>query len=629
MTFRIITGRVVADDDPKRGRRPAIERALEGREVSFYEMEEYYKVKGRTMVHALFGADPFDFWIGRLYVGFWGIISGIGIVFGTAFYLYQAFVVEGVSNILAARLDPPPISEGLRFVGPGEPGFLWMLIVIFATVAFFGWLMRQVDLSTKLEMTYEIPIAYGACVSAWVTLQFLRPIAMGAWGNGFALGITHHLDWVSNIGYQYFNFFFNPFHAIAISLFFLSAFILSLHGSIILMMANRPYKSEENEDSFFRNIQGYSIGEIGIHRLSFWVAVLSVLFANLCIYFSGTFIWDWTGFWNWWNVLPFWQVTGFATATTIVATGSIVVWRGRRDRLIESEEQEYGGRGLETTTLKKPVNFRFLERFFDLGQVGPIYLGFAGTVAVVAGGIATLIILQSFAFAVNYDPIAFAREFWVLAVDPPPFSSGFGAPDWYGGGDWIVVTFLLNISVLAWAVRIYQRARAAGIGLHLLWSFWGALFLYFVIYLIRPVLLGNWAQAPGQGFQAILNWTNNLSVQYGNFYYNPFHMLSIFFLFGSTLLLAMHGSTIVATSKWGSYREVEDMMAEGSGNQRAQLFWRWCMGFQANSKTIHDWSVWFAAGVVITGGIGVLLTGTVIPDWFDWATRAGFVAPPF
>jgi photosynthetic reaction center M subunit len=125
----------------------------------------------------------------------------------------------------------------------------------------------------------------------------------------------------------------------------------------------------------------------------------------------------------------------------------------------------------------------------------------------------------------------------------------------------------------------------------------------------------------------VLDWTNNVSVQYGNFYYNPFHMLSIFFLLGSTLLLAMHGATIVAASRWGAHREVEEMMTEGSGTQRAQLFWRWCMGFQATSKSIHIWAAWFGALTGITGAIGLLLSGTLIYDWYVWAQSAGIVAP--
>ena len=35
---------------------------------------------------------------------------------------------------------------------------------------------------------------------------------MGAWGHGFPYGILSHLDWVSNVGYQYLHFHYNPAH---------------------------------------------------------------------------------------------------------------------------------------------------------------------------------------------------------------------------------------------------------------------------------------------------------------------------------------------------------------------------------------------------------------------------------
>lgn len=590
--------------------------------MPFSVMEAYYKQPGKTLLSSWIGADPFDFWIGRFYVGAFGLLSLIGIVFGTIFYFYQAWVVEGAYNLLQARIDPPPISAGLRLVTPGEQGFFWQLIVFFATIAFIGWLLRQVDLSRKLDMSYEIPIAYGAVVSSWLTLQWFRPIAMGAWGNGFALGITHHLDWVSNIGYQYFNFFYNPFHAIGISLLFTSTLILAMHGSAILSTVDRGNIREHNVDGFWRNLLGYSIGEIGIHRLGFWVAVAAVLFSNLCIFLSGTLVYDWADFWNFWDDMLIWKS---AAAVTAVAA-AVVVWRGQKSA-VDMQAYEYGGDGIDGTTLKQPVQIGFMRRLFDVGQIGPIYLGISGVIAVTAGAAAVLIILTEFLYQVGFSPILLVREFFVLSINPPAFSYGLGWAPWHEGGAWLTATFFINISVLAWWMRVFNRARDAGLSNHLAWGFSAALFLYFIIYLIRPILIGNWAQAPGQGAKAILDWTNNVSVMYGNFYYNPFHMLSIFFLLGSTLLLAMHGATIVATSTYGSYREIEEMMAEGSGTQRAQLFWRWCMGFNVNSKTIHDWCWWFAALTAITGGIGLLLSGTVIMDWYTWANGIGIVAP--
>jgi photosynthetic reaction center M subunit len=624
VAFEIVTARVNNPEISERRHVPVAERTLEGTPHTLREVEDYYKKPGGTLMHALFGADPFDFWVGRFYVGTFGILSLIGIFFGTIFYLYQAWVIEGAGNILQARIDPPAISAGLRFVSAGEPGFFWQLIMVTATIAFLGWLLRQVDLARKLEMSYEIPSAFFAVCMSWVTLQWLRPIAMGAWGNGFSLGITHHLDWVSNIGYQYFNFFYNPFHAIGITLLFTATLVLAMHGSVILSVANRPMVREGNEDGFWRNLLGYSIGEIGIHRLALWVGVASVLFSNLCIFLSGTLVSDWAEFWLFWNYFPVWETAGMMG---IVILG-VVVWRGRRlGRDVDPDEQENGGFGLESTFLKRKYWVGLFKRLFDAGQIGPVYLGFWGVLSVFAGTICSFIIIEDYLFQVGYNPLVFIREFFVLSTEPPPMEYGLSIAPWREGGAWFFATFLLHVSVLAWLMRIVRRARDAGMGLQLAWGFGAALFLYFVIYLIRPVVIGNWAQASGHGFKAILDWTNNVSVQYGNFYYNPFHMLSIFFLLGSTLLLAMHGATIVSTSKWGSHREAEEMMTERSGTQRAQLYWRWCMGFQATSKNIHDWSWWFAALCGITGGIGLLLSGTVILDWFAWAETAGIVSP--
>lgn len=623
MTTNYVTASVVDEDPIEKEYRPALERAVEGEEIPFSTVEEQYKKPGGTLFHALFGADPFDYWIGRFYFGTFGAISLVGIFFGVIFYLYQAWAIEGTYNLLRARIDPPPVSAGLSLMNPSEPGFFWQMIVLFATIAFIGWVLRQVDISRKLGMSYEVPMAYGAVVTSWITLQWLRPIAMGAWGNGFALGITHHLDWVSNIGYQYYNFFFNPFHALGISLLFTSTLILAMHGSAILSAVGRPTADERHVDGFWRNLLGYSIGEIGIHRLGLWVAVASVLFSNLCIFLSGTLVYDWTGFWAFWDKLPLWEGAAFLSS----GVAAIVLWRGRRRRIADIEEYEYGGRGLEGTALKKPIHVEFLRRLFGVGQVGPVYLGIPGAIAVASGLLAVFIILHHYLVQVGYNPLLFAREFFVLSLEPPPMEFGLGWAPWHEGGAWIVATGMLNVAVISWWVRVYSRAKAAGLSTKLAWAFASAILFYFVIYFLRPVAIGNWAEAPGQGFKAILEWTNNVSILYGNFYYNPFHMLSIFFLLGSTLLLAMHGATIVATSRYGSHREIEEMMAEGTGTQRAQLFWRWTMGFNVNSKTIHDWCWWFAIMTVVTGAIGLFLSGTLINDWFVWAEAIGIVAP--
>jgi photosynthetic reaction center M subunit len=48
------------------------------------------------------------------------------------------------------------------------------------------------------------------------------------------------------------------------------------------------------------------------------------------------------------------------------------------------------------------------------------------------------------------------------------------------------------------------------------------------------------------------------------------------------------------------------------------------MGFNATMEGIHRWAWWFAVLTPITGGIGILLTGTVVDNWFIWAIEHNF-----
>jgi photosynthetic reaction center M subunit len=124
-----------------------------------------------------------------------------------------------------------------------------------------------------------------------------------------------------------------------------------------------------------------------------------------------------------------------------------------------------------------------------------------------------------------------------------------------------------------------------------------------------------------------LDWTAAFSIRYGNLYYNPFHALSIVFLYGSALLFAMHGATILAASRVGAEREIEQITDRGTGTERSMLFWRWTMGWNATMESIHRWSWWFAVLTTFTGGIGILLTGTVVDNWYLWGVKHGLTAP--
>lgn len=230
--------------------------------------------------------------------------------------------------------------------------------------------------------------------------------------------------------------------------------------------------------------------------------------------------------------------------------------------------------------------------------------------------------------SVNWDPIEFIRQLFWLALEPPPPQYGLSIPPLHDGGWWLMAGFFLTASIILWWIRTYRRAVALGIGTHMAWAFAAAIWLYLVLGLIRPVLMGSWAEAVPFGIFPHLDWTAAFSIRYGNLFYNPFHMLSIAFLYGSTLLFAMHGATVLAVSRFGGDREIDQIVDRGTASERAALFWRWTMGFNATMESIHRWAWWFAVLTVITGGIGILLTGTVVDNWYLWAVKHG-VAPAY
>jgi photosynthetic reaction center M subunit len=253
-------------------------------------------------------------------------------------------------------------------------------------------------------------------------------------------------------------------------------------------------------------------------------------------------------------------------------------------------------------------------------QIGPIHLGWTGLLSLFTGFLAFEIIGLNMFASVGWNPAEFIRQLPWLGLYPPPPEMGLTIlPPLDQGGWWLIAGFFMTVSMISWCVRSYLRAKALGLGTHTTWAFASAIWLVLVLGFIRPIMMGSWSEAVPFGIFPHLDWTGAFSITYGNLFYNPFHCLSIVFLYGSTLLFAMHGATILATSRYGSEREVEQITDRGTGAERGALFWRWTMGFNATMESIHRWAWWFAVLTTLTGGIGILLTGTVVPSWYDWA----------
>lgn len=274
--------------------------------MALLSFERKYRVRGGTLV----GGDLFDFWVGPFYVGFFGVTTIFFAVLGTLLIFWGA-TLQGTFNPWLISINPPPLSFGLG-AAPLAQGGLWQIVTICALGAFISWALREVEICRKLGMGFHVPVAFGVAIFAYATLVVFRPILMGAWGHGFPYGIWTHLDWVSNVGYTYGNFHYNPAHMIAVSFFFTTCLALALHGALILSAAN-PKKGElmktpDHEDTYFRDLIGYSVGTLGIHRLGLFLALSAGFWSAVCIVISGTIWFDqWVVWWDWWLELPWWS----------------------------------------------------------------------------------------------------------------------------------------------------------------------------------------------------------------------------------------------------------------------------------------------------------------------------------
>lgn len=271
--------------------------------MSMLSFEKKYRVRGGTLI----GGDLFDFWVGPFYVGFFGVTTAFFAILGTALLVYGA-AIGGTADIWAINIAPPDLSYGLK-LAPLAHGGIWQLVTFCATGAFISWALRQAEIARKLGMGLHVPVAFSAAILAYVTLEIIRPVLLGAWGHGFPYGILSHLDWVSNVGYQFLHFHYNPFHMLAITFFFTNALALSLHGSLILGAANPGrgdvVKGPAQENQYYLDAIGYSIGPLGIHRLGLFLAMGAAIFSAVCIVLSGPFwVRGWPEWWNWWLNLP-------------------------------------------------------------------------------------------------------------------------------------------------------------------------------------------------------------------------------------------------------------------------------------------------------------------------------------
>ena len=136
-------------------------------------------------------------------------------------------------------------------------------------------------------------------------------------------------------------------------------------------------------------------------------------------------------------------------------------------------------------------------------------------------------------------------------------------------------------------------------GTHVSWAFAAAIWLYLVLGFIRPFFMDSWAKSVPFGIFPHLEWTNNFSLQYGNLFYNPFHALSIVFLYGSALsCMARRSLRSVAMAANASLSR----LPIGVRHPSVPPVWRWTMGFNEEVRLNQRLAPEFYLGVMALTG---------------------------
>ena len=84
---------------------------------------------------------------------------------------------------------------------------------------------------------------------------------------------------------------------------------------------------------------------------------------------------------------------------------------------------------------------------------------------------------------------------WQINIAPPDLKYGLALAPLREGGLWQIITFCALGAFVSWALREVEICRKLGIGYHVPIAFGFAIFAYFTLVVIRPVLLGAWGHA--------------------------------------------------------------------------------------------------------------------------------------
>jgi len=247
--------------------------------------------------------------------------------------------------------------------------------------------------------------------------------------------------------------------------------------------------------------------------------------------------------------------------------------------------------------------------------VGPFYVGFFGVTTAFFTIVGVGLILYGAALGPTWNP-------WLISINPPSVDYKLALAPMQEGGLWQIITICAVGAFGSWALREVEICRKLGMGYHVPFAFSVAIFAFVTLNVFRPFLLGAWGHGFPYGIMSHLQWVWFTGYQYGNFHYNPAHMVAITFFFTTTFALALHGGMVLSAVNPQRDEEVKTPEYEDT-------YFRDTIGYSIGTLGIHRLGLFLALNAGFWSAVCIIISGPPIwsESWIDWWEWIRFIMP--
>ena len=245
--------------------------------------------------------------------------------------------------------------------------------------------------------------------------------------------------------------------------------------------------------------------------------------------------------------------------------------------------------------------------------VGPFYVGFFGVTTAFFAALGTVLIVYGAALGPTWN-------LWLISINPPPIEYGLGLAPLKEGGLWQIITICAIGAFVSWALREVEICRKLGIGYHIPFAFSVAVFAYVTLVVFRPLLLGAWGHGFPYGIMSHLQWVWSTGYQYGNFHYNPAHMVAITFFFTTTLALALHGGMVLSAANPRNHESLDRDPPTVKTPEHEDTYFRDTIGYSIGTLGIHRLGLLLALNAGFWSAVCIFISAGPIygGSWIEW-----------